>query len=180
LITIPSVKSLKYYLGSDTLDLNNEVEADVYSDSGYLSGHESLSDEFEAPKGSEIIDVETSACRRKSRLEVLELQVRSRMRVRRRICQTQPSLRIRSQKPFSSQNRTHLLLQSMYFLTWRTRMHLRLDGRLMSGSWHNSSMVVSCQAILKAKEWIHYWKCCQSCFETLHCELELKAHHKST
>ena len=57
LITISSVESLKYYLGSDALDLDNEVEADVYSDSGYLSGHESLSDEFEAPKGSEIIDV---------------------------------------------------------------------------------------------------------------------------
>ena len=45
---------------------------------------------------------------------------------------------------------------------------------------HKSSMAVSCQAILKAKEWIHYWKCCQSCFGNLRCELEPKARHKST
>lgn len=55
-ITIPSLKSLKDYLGSDALDFDNEVEVDVYPDSGYESGHEPLGDEFEAPKGSEITE----------------------------------------------------------------------------------------------------------------------------
>lgn len=51
-----TIKSLKDYLGSDALDFDNEVEVDIYSDSGYESGHESLGDEFEAPKGSEITE----------------------------------------------------------------------------------------------------------------------------